>query len=102
MIKYRLLRAADVDLDAIAEYTIARHGVQQARAYRDRLMQAFESIAAHPEIGSDQGQILPGLRRFIHESHAIYYRVGQNEIVVMRLLGPGQDPLSQIRRSGNL
>ena len=100
MANYRLLRAAESDLDEIAVYTIAKHGVQQAKVYRDRLLKAFEAIAEHPEIGTGQNHILPELRRLVHESHAIYYRVADNEIVVMRLLGPGQDPLSQLQGAG--
>ena len=97
MANYRLLRAAEKDLGEIADYTIAKHGPEQAKVYRDGLLKAFDAIAEHPEIGTDQNHIFPELRRLVHESHAIYYRVGDNEIVVMRLLGPGQDPLSQLQ-----
>jgi len=100
MANYRLLRAAENDLGEIADYTVAKHGVQQARVYRDGLFKSFDAIAEHPEIGTDQSHIIPELRRFVHESHAIYYRIAENQIVVMRLLGPGQDPLSQLQRTG--
>ncbi len=97
MVNYRLLRAAESDLGEIADYTIAKHGLKQARSYRVGLLIAFEMIAENPEIGADQSHIVPALRRFNHKSHAIYYRTGDNEIVVLRLLGPGQDPLSQLQ-----
>jgi len=35
MADYRLTRRAAADLDAIAEFTIGRFGVDQARRYRD-------------------------------------------------------------------
>ena len=97
MANYRLLRKADNDLAEIADYTLAKYGVEQGRRYRDSLLRAFETISENAEIGSDQSHILPTLRRHVHESHAIYYQIGDNEIVVLRLLGPGQDPLSQFQ-----
>jgi len=41
---YRLSRAAESDIAAIAEYTIEAFGVEQAIAYRDGLIQAFEFL----------------------------------------------------------
>ena len=98
MASYRLLRAADNDLEKIADYTIAEHGVAQARVYRDNLLRALETIAENPGIGTNQNHILPALRRLVHESHSIYYRVEDGGVVVLRLLGPGQDPLSQLQK----
>jgi len=46
--------------------------------------------------GSDQSGIHPRLRRIVHQSHAIYYRVDQDEITIARILGPGQDPLEAL------
>ena len=99
MASYRLLRAADNDLGEIADYTIEKHGVAQARVYRDSLLRALETIADNPGIGSNQNHILPALRRFVHESHSIYYRVEEGGVVILRLLGPGQDPLSQFQNA---
>ena len=98
MASQRLLRAAENDLGEIADYTIAKHGVAQARVYRDSLLDTLETIARNPGIGTNQSHILPALRRFVHESHSIYYRVEDDGVVVLRLLGPGQDPLSQFQK----
>jgi toxin ParE1/3/4 len=99
MLRYRLLREARNDLAAIADYTIERFGIDQARTYRDKLEQAFVLLSERPLIGSDQSHIKPGIRRFVHESHAIYYRIDidTDEIIIYRLLGPGQDPFSQLK-----
>jgi len=96
MVHVRLLRAAEADLDAIAVYTVSRFGEQQAASYRDGLLQSFEAIARNPDIGSNQGHIKAALRRYVHQSHTIYYRTARQDIVIMRILGPGQDPLHQL------
>ncbi|MDZ7769978.1 MAG: type II toxin-antitoxin system RelE/ParE family toxin [Woeseiaceae bacterium] len=93
----RLLRAAEgYDLDTIADYTVRRYGDQQAATYRDGLLQSFEAIARNPDIGSDQGHIKAAVRRYVHQLHTIYYRTARQEIIIMRILGPGQDPLYQL------
>ena len=87
MPKYRLLKRAEIDLRCIAEYTIQHFGLEQARQYRDGLFRAFEIIADFPLIGSNQNHIKKIIRCHVHESHSIFYRVGENEITIYRILG---------------
>lgn len=96
MANVRLLRSAEADLDAIAEYTVICFGNEQANVYRDGLLQCFEALARNPDIGSDQSHIKPNLRRYVHRFHSVYYRTANQEVVVMRILGPGQDPLNHL------
>ncbi|WP_161990593.1 type II toxin-antitoxin system RelE/ParE family toxin [Candidatus Methylobacter oryzae] len=96
MANYRLSKLADKDLGNIACYTIQRFGIRQASLYRDGLFKAFEMISDFPLIGSDQSQIKKDIRRHVHESHSIYYRVDVDEILILRILGPGEDPLQQL------
>jgi len=97
MAEYRLSKLADKDIGNIAYYTIQRFGIRQASLYRDGLFKALEAIADFPLIGSDQGQIKKNVRRHVHESHSIYYRVDVNEIFILRILGPGEDPLQHLK-----
>ena len=90
---YRLLRRAAADLQTIAVYTIDQFGLEQAERYGEGILVTLEAIAEHPLMGSDQSHIRPGLRRHVYESHAIYYRVATDHVVIQRILGPGQDPL---------
>jgi toxin ParE1/3/4 len=39
---YRFSRRAALDLEAIAEYTIERFGIEQSRRYRDELAACFD------------------------------------------------------------
>lgn len=97
MPELRFTQAAAEDLASIADYTIERHGVRQARSYRDRLFRAFDLIVERPFIGSNQSHVRSDTRRLVHESHGIYYEVGSTEILVLRILGPGQDPTRHLR-----
>ena len=59
-------------------------------------MKAFRFLAEYPFAGSDQSSIRAEMRRYVHEAHAIYYEVRSAEIVIARILGPGQDPLEEL------
>ena len=96
MLELRLTKAADADVAAIAEYTIERHGLKQARVYAEGLFKALALLTENPQLGSDQGQVRANTRRLVYESHGIYYEIGEAEILVLRILGPGQDPLRQL------
>jgi toxin ParE1/3/4 len=97
MANYRLSKRAERDLVNIATYTIQNFGTRQARLYRDGLFKACEMIAEFPLIGSDQSQIKKNIRRHVHESHSIYYRVDGDLIFILRILGPGEDPLRHLK-----
>lgn len=92
MPNYRLSKPADADLAGIADYTIERFGLQQARIYRDRMFNAFAALAAFPDLGTDCSHIVPGTRRFAHEAHVLYFRKVRSGIVILRILGKDQDP----------
>ena len=96
MASYRLLRRAAADLRTIAVYTIDQFGLEQAQSYGEGILATLDAIAEHPMMGSDQSRIRPGLRRHVYESHAIYYRVAADHVVIQRILGPGQDPLRHV------
>ena len=91
MADYRLSRRAASDLEAIAEYTIERFGVDQARAYRDSLRTCFEQLSGNPGMGRRAEQLSPGLRRFEHRSHIVFYTRSDDEIVVVRILHARMD-----------
>ena len=96
MTKYELTNSAERDLQSIADYTIEKFGVKQARRYRDSLFRTFESLTDHPEMGRDYSHVKEGCRRHEHESHVIYYKVADSGILVLRLLHQSQDPTSYL------
>lgn len=92
---YVITEEADADLDVLAEHTIARFGIAQARRYSEALFGVFDMLVKFPLMGTDQSHISPDLRRFVHASHAIYYKVAGDSVVIVSLLGPGQDPATR-------
>jgi toxin ParE1/3/4 len=89
---YRLTEQAAADLDNIASYTIERFGLAQARRYSEGLFKVFDLLVTFPLMGLDQRHIVPDMRCIVHASHTIYYLVSGEEIVIVGLLGQGQDP----------
>jgi toxin ParE1/3/4 len=71
--------------------------IRQARLYRDGLLKTIDMICEFPMIGSGQHDIKKNVRRQVYESHSIYYRVDSNAIFILRILGPGEDPLRYIK-----
>ena len=86
MAEYRSSRRAATDLEAIAEYTIGRFGVEQARRYRDELRTCFAQLADNPRLGRRAEQLGSGLRRHEHRSHVIFYQETGDQILIVRVL----------------
>ena len=91
MPEHPLSERAAADLSAIADYTIERFGIDQARIYSHRLFQALDTLAVYPQIGTDYNLVRPGVRRLANESHVIYYRRTKEGVLILRILGAGQD-----------
>lgn len=91
MADYRLSGRAATDLEAIAEFTINRFGLKQARQYRDQLKACFENLAENPVMGRRAEQFARGLRRFEHGSHIIFYLPVDDGVLVVRILHARMD-----------
>jgi toxin ParE1/3/4 len=65
--------------------------------YRAALFGALQLLATFPKTGSSQERIAPGLRRYVHASHAIYYSIHDDGLLVERILGPGRDPMLEFQ-----
>jgi len=75
-----------MDLEAIAEYTIERFGIEQARHYRDELKDCLDQLAGNPGLGRRAEQLSAGLRRHEFRSHIIFYRAVDAGILILRVL----------------
>lgn len=98
MADYRLSRQAAKDLEAIAEFTIARFGIEQARQYRDALKGCFRTLAESPTLGRRAEHLAKGLRRFEHGPHIIYYMPVDDGVLVVRVLHVLMDARMDARR----
>jgi toxin ParE1/3/4 len=91
MNSYRLSRLAAADLQEIAEYTIERFGIMQARRYRDSLKTCFVQLASKPALGRRVEQLMNGLQRFEHQSHVVFYISEPENILIVRVLHSSMD-----------
>ena len=91
MNSYRLSRLAAADLQEIAEYTIERFGILQARSYRDSLKICFVQLANNPELGRRAEHLMHGLQRFEHQSHVVFYISEPGNLLIVRVLHSSMD-----------
>lgn len=84
--KYLLSDAAGSDVRGIFQYTNTRRNREQALRYGAGLRDCFRMLAHNPGIGRACDWVSPGLRRFEHEKHVVFYRVVIEGIRVSRVL----------------
>ena len=81
-----LTNAAAEDVARILAFGIERFGLDRALAYFEGLERRFFGVADHPEQYSAVAHIRPGTRRCVHESHAIYFCIEAEGVLVVRVL----------------
>ncbi|MEQ8506060.1 MAG: type II toxin-antitoxin system RelE/ParE family toxin [Rhodospirillales bacterium] len=87
MATYRLSRAAEDDLARLYRRGIQEFGVNQADRYFDGLIARFEQVATDPDTYPAVDHIRSGYRRSVYGAHSIYYRMGEDRVEIMRILG---------------
>jgi len=88
---YRLSPLAEADLEDIWLYTARHWSKAQADAYHNRLVTAFEGLAA----GTKQGRptdVLPDIQKYLCGAHVVYFLKDANHLDVIRILHQRQDP----------
>ena len=97
MADFRLSTRAAADLGGIARHTIETFGVEQARRYRDDLEACFRTLAENPRLGRSAERLRPGLRRFEHRLHAVFYMQDEDGVLIVRILHARIDALRRVR-----
>lgn len=87
MANYKLSKAAKEDLIRIHHYGVERFGMQQADAYFNSFFDHFEMIARQPLSFESVDFIKKGYRRCVCGSDAIYYKVNNNVVEIMTIIG---------------
>ena len=82
---------AESDLVEIWVYTCDEWGLDQADTYLDQLEEGMKQLIHHPSLGADYAHVLPGYRRLQVEHHAVFYKVLETELLVVRVLHEGMD-----------
>jgi len=82
---------AEKDLIDIWLYSFENWGEAQADKYHDGLTEAFSTIAQNPSIGTNCDDVRQGYRKYGSHRHLIFYRVRDDTIHIIRVLGEEMD-----------
>jgi toxin ParE1/3/4 len=87
----RIRAEARADLRSIAEHSKRSFGPQIAHDYLAGLKHTIAMLARRPRIGSIEHGLGDDIRSFPHRSHRIYYREGDGQLTIIRILHQSQD-----------
>ncbi len=87
MRKYKLSNAAKEDLIRIHHYGVKKFGVRQADKYFDSFFEYFDIIARQPFSFESVDYIKQGYRRCVCGSDSIYYRINNNTVEIIAIVG---------------
>ncbi len=84
---YRLSQSAKEDLILIAQYGDEHFGAAQSDRYRDQLKRRFLLLAEQPMLYPAVDHIRTGDRRSVCGTLSIYYRIDNEGVEILRVLG---------------
>lgn len=87
MSNYKLSNVAKEDLIRIHQFGVKRFGETQANKYFDRFFEYFNLIVEQPFTFESVDFIKPGYRRCVCGSDSIYYRIENNLVEIMTIIG---------------
>ena len=87
MNKYRLSNEAKDDLIRIHRYGVKRFGTAQADKYFDAFFEYFDTIVLRPYSFESVEYLKEGYRRCVCGSDSIYYKINDNIIEIMAIVG---------------
>jgi toxin ParE1/3/4 len=87
MSKYRLSVSAKEDLIRIYQYGFQKFGEKQADKYFQSFFDYFDIIAERPESFESVDFIKPGYRRCVCGVDSIYFKVNEDIVEIMAIIG---------------
>jgi len=87
MANYELSNTAKEDLIRIHQFGVKRFGIRQADKYFNQLFEYFDKIANNPFSFESVDYIRIGYRRCQCGSDTIYYRLNNDEVEIMSIIG---------------
>ena len=87
MVKYKLSNVAKEDLIRIHHYGVGKFGIVQADNYFDSFFKYFDIIAQQPFSFESVDYIKTGYRRCVCGSDSIYYKVNNDIVEIMAIIG---------------
>ena len=87
MADYKLTNEAKQDLIRIHQYGVGKFGVAQADKYYDSFFKYFDIIAQQPYSFESVDYIRSGYRRCACGADSIYYRITNDIVEIMAIVG---------------
>ena len=87
MANYRLSNTAKEDLIRIHQYGVRKFGIRQADKYFNDFFKSFERITNQPYSFESVNFIKEGYRRCVSGSDSIYYRIENETVEIMTIIG---------------
>jgi len=87
MANYKLSNTAKEDLIRIHQYGTQQFGTRQADKYFYDFFKAFDQIAERPFSFESVDYIKTGYRRCVSGSDSIYFRIVDNSVEIMTIVG---------------
>jgi toxin ParE1/3/4 len=88
----RITEPARRDLVQILGLSAQAWGDDQADRYEADLYEAFDLVRQFPDLGTERPHLFLGSRAYPVGSHAVYYQIIEQDIVIVRILHQRQDP----------
>ena len=87
MAEYRLANEAKEDLIRIHHYGVEKFGMAQADSYFDSFFHCFDIISQRPFSFESVDYIKKEYRRCVCESDRIFYRINNDIVEIMAIIG---------------
>ncbi len=87
MANYKLSHSAKLDLIRIHQYGVSKFGIEQADQYYYSFFEYFDIIAQLPFSFEAVDFIKEGYRRCVCGSDSIYYRIQDDTVEIMAVIG---------------
>lgn len=95
--RLKISPTARIEINAIWDYTSARHGENVAQLYVADLDTVMRRLLEFPLLGEDCAEIRSGYRRIRAGDHVIYYIPHDNGVEIMRVMHPKQDAMRRLK-----
>ena len=93
---YHLTKQATTDLTDIYLYTFRTFGEEEAESYVDDMYECIGLIAENSRLGRAIGFVRPGVSRFAHREHPIFYKPESEGVLIIRFLHSRMDPSGRL------
>lgn len=87
MANYKISNLAKEDLIRIYKYGVENFGMNQANKYFDSFFENFDIIVENPFYFESVDYIKKGYRRCVCGSDSIYYKVNNDIVEIMTIIG---------------